>query len=101
MTLLTVFIAATCYYYFGAIGALLGASVVLASLSKPKADILFPSIILIGLCAGAGALVDDGAGALVGGILATGLALWLEAGAKFTFPHRRRRQEPRRDSATT
>ncbi|HEY8129599.1 MAG TPA: hypothetical protein VIF39_12970 [Hyphomicrobium sp.] len=82
MTLVIVFIGATCYYYFGAIGAVLGALVATASLSKPKVDVLLPLLTLIGLSWGAGELLASRPGAIAGVVMATALALWLEAGRK-------------------
>lgn len=82
MTLVIVFIGATCYYYFGAIGAVLGALVATASLSKSKANVLLPLLTLIGLSWGAGELLASRSGAIAGVVLATALALWLEAGRK-------------------
>ncbi len=82
MTLVIVFIGATCYYYFGAIGAVLGALVATASLSKSKANVLLPLLTLIGLSWGAGELLANRPGAIAGVVLATALALWLEAGRK-------------------
>ncbi|MBS0232469.1 MAG: hypothetical protein JSR99_03175 [Proteobacteria bacterium] len=84
MTLVIVFIGAICDYYFGAIGAVLGASVAVASLSKPKAGVIFPSLLLIGLSWGTGQLLAGNFGALVGVVAATVLALWLESGGKAT-----------------
>ena len=98
VTLVIVSIASICDYYFGAVGAVLSALVVVASLSKSKADILFPSLLLIGISWAAGALLADGTGALVGVILATALALWLESGAKFIVPGVRRPQMSSRDN---
>ncbi len=99
MALVIVFIGAICDYYFGAVGAVLGASVVIASLSKKKVEVLLPSLLLIGLSWGAGALMADGVGAVAGVVLATALALWLESGAKIFIPGSRRPQIPSRDSA--
>lgn len=78
MTLLVVFIGMICDYYFGAAGAILGASVAIASLSKAKVDLIFPSLLLVGLCWGAGQLLAGGMGGFVGVVLATFFALWLE-----------------------
>jgi hypothetical protein len=86
VTLVIVFICAICYYYFGAVGAVLGALVATASLSKSKANVLLPLLALIGLSWGAGELVASRPGAIVGVILATLLALWLEATGKFRHP---------------
>ncbi len=99
MTLVIVFIGTICDYYFGAIGAVLGALVVIASLSKSKVDHLLPSLLLICLAWGAGALIADDTGAIIGVISATALTLWLEAGAKFIVPGNRRPQMSSRDSA--
>ncbi|MFT3733268.1 MAG: hypothetical protein QM780_17930 [Hyphomicrobium sp.] len=98
MTLVIVFIGAICDYYFGAIGAVLSTLVVLASLSKAKADTVFPSVLLIGICWGAGTLLADTAGTVVGVSLATALTLWLESGAKIFLPGTRRPQMSSRDS---
>lgn len=90
MTLVIVFIGAICDYYFGAIGAVLGASVAVASLSKPKAGLIFPSLLLIGLSWGTGQLLASNFGALVGVVSATVLALWLENGGRVArFSNRR------------
>lgn len=99
MTLIIVVIGAICDYYFGAIGAVLGALVVVASLSKSKVEDLLPSLFLIALSWGAGALLADTTGALIGIVTATTLALWLEAGGKFVIPGGRRPQISSRDSA--
>lgn len=99
MTLIIVFIGAICDYYFGTIGAILGALVVIASLSKSKADGLFPSLLLIAFSWAAGALFFDTAGAVTGVIAATALAFWLETGAKLTIPRIRRPQISSRDNA--
>jgi hypothetical protein len=82
VTLVIVFFGATCYYYFGAIGAVLGVLVVTASLSKSKANVLFPLLALIGLSWGAGELLANSPGAIAGVVLATALAMWLEATGK-------------------
>ncbi len=82
VTLVIVFFGAICYYYFGAIGAVLGALVATASLSKSKANVLFPLLAFIGLSWGAGDLLANSPGAIAGVVLATVLALWLEAGRK-------------------
>lgn len=86
MTLLIVFIGMICDYYFGAAGAILGASVAIASLSKAKVDLIFPSLLLIGSCWGAGQLLAGGMGGFVGVVLATFFALWLEKGVRSTRP---------------
>lgn len=92
MTLVIVFIGAICDYYFGAVGAVLGALVVMASLSKSKANVLFPWVLLIGLCWVAGALVAGDEGAVFAIALATGLAFWFETGSKVFKSAFRRRQ---------
>ncbi len=98
MTLVIVFIGAICDYYFGAIGAVLGALVIVASLSKTKVDALLPSLLLIGLSWGAGALIAGNAGAAVGVILATALAVWLETGSRILIPGNRHPQMSSRDN---
>jgi hypothetical protein len=99
VTLVIVFIGAICDYYFGAVGAVLSALVVVASLSKSKANILFPSLLLIGLSWAAGTLVADGMGAIIGVVLATAFAFWLEIGTKIVIPGSRRPQMSSRDNA--
>jgi glucose uptake protein GlcU len=99
VTLVIVFIGAICDYYFGAVGAVLGALVVIASLSKSKANVLLPSLLLIGLSWGAGALLADDAGAIVGVIAATALTLCLEKGPKLVIPRHRHSQISSRDNA--
>jgi hypothetical protein len=99
VTLVIVFIGAICDYYFGAAGAALSALVIIASLSKSKANALFPLLLLIGLSWGAGALVAGWAGAFVGISLATVLALWLETGGRWFIAGPRRPQMSSRDSA--
>jgi hypothetical protein len=94
-----VFIGAICDYYFGAIGALLGVLVVVASLSKAKASALFPSLLIIAIFWAAGTLLADDDGAVLGVVIATTLALWLEAGGKLAIPGNRRPQISSRDSA--
>lgn len=94
-----VFIGAICDYYFGAIGAILGALVIIASLSKAKASVVFPSLLLIAISWAAGTLLADSTGAILGVIAATALALWLEAGGKLAIPGNRRPQISSRDSA--
>ena len=86
MTLVIVFIGAICHYYFGAIGAILGALVVTASLSKSKANAVLPSLAFIGLSWTAGGIIAGNAGALAGVAIATGLAHWVQAGRKIR-PH--------------
>jgi hypothetical protein len=99
VTLVIVFIGAICDYYFGAVGAVLGALVVIASLSRTRADVLFPSLLMIGLSWAAGELVADSSGAITAVILATALALWLEGGGKIFTLGSRRPQISSRDSA--
>lgn len=99
MTLVIVIIGAICDYYFGALGAVLGVSVAIASLSKPKADFVLPSILLVGMSWAAGWLLADGLGAVVGTVSATALALWLENGGRIAVPAGRRPHLPTRDSA--
>jgi hypothetical protein len=82
VTLVIVFIGAICDYYFGAVGAVLGASVGIASLSKPKADLVFPCLLLVGMSWAAGQLLAGGLGALIGVASATALALWIENGGR-------------------
>lgn len=82
MTLVIVFIGAICYYYFGAIGAVLSALVITSSLSKSRANVLIPLLAFIGLSWAAGEVVASHAGAVAGVILATALALWLDGGTK-------------------
>lgn len=97
--IIIVSIGAICDYYFGATGAVLGALVVIASLSKSKAGVLFPSLLLVGLSWGAGALLADATGAVVGVVSATALALWLNTGGGIVIPGNRRPQISSRDSA--
>lgn len=99
MTLLIVFIGMICDYYFGAAGAILGASVAIASLSKAKVDLIFPSLLLIGSGWGAGQLLAGGTGGLVGVVLATFLALWLEKGVRAPRPATGRTGVPTRENA--
>ncbi|MBS0249848.1 MAG: hypothetical protein JSR78_02150 [Proteobacteria bacterium] len=100
MTLIfIVFIGAVCDYYFGAIGAILGALVIIASLSKAKASVLFPSLLIIAMSWTAGTMLADNNGAVLGVVAATAFALWLEAGGKLAIPGNRRRQISSRDSA--
>jgi hypothetical protein len=99
VTLVIVIIGAICDYYFGAIGAVLGALVAIASLSKAKADLIFPSLLLIGLSWGAGQLLAGNFGALIGVVSATALALWFEIGRRPFTPGNRRPQISSRDSA--
>lgn len=94
-----VFIGAICDYYFGATGAVLGALVAIASLSRAKANLILPSLLLIGLAWGAGQLLAGDLGAVIGVVLATALTLWLEAGGKGFTPRSRRPQMSSRDSA--
>ena len=98
MTLIIVFIGAICDYYLGAVGAVLGALVVVASLSKSKVEDLLPSLFLIALSWGVGALLADSTGALIGVVTATTLALWLETGRKFFNSGARRPHISSRDS---
>lgn len=96
VTLVIVFIGSICDYYFGAAGAALSALVVIASLSKSKANSLFPLLLLIGISWGAGALMAGRGGALAGISLATILALWIETGGRpFTASARRPRMSSR------
>jgi len=90
VTLVIVFIGAICDYYFGAVGAVLGVLVVIASLSKTRANTLIPSLMLIGISWVAGELLADDAGAMIGVALATALAVWFEHGAKLFAPGGRR-----------
>ena len=99
VTLVIVFIGAICDYYFGALGAVLGAFVVIASLSKEKANRSLPSLLLIGLSWIAGELLAEDCGAITGVLLATCLALWLESGPRFVISGIRRPQMSSRDSA--
>ncbi|HML30930.1 MAG TPA: hypothetical protein PKE16_19220 [Hyphomicrobium sp.] len=100
MTLvIIVSIGAICDHYFGAIGAVLGALVMIASLSKSKADVLFPSLLLVGLSWGAGTLLADATGAVIGVVSATAIALWLDAGGRIVILGNRRPQISSRDSA--
>lgn len=94
-----VFVGAICDYYFGAIGAVLGALVIIASLSKARAVVLFPPLLLIAISWAAGTLLANNAGAVLGVVTATVLALWLEAGGKLAIPGSRRQQISSRDSA--
>ena len=82
MSLVIVFIGAICNYYFGAVGAVLGALVITSALSKSRANAVLPSLILIGVSWAAGGIVASGAGAVAGVILATAVATWFEGGEK-------------------
>ncbi|WP_045837285.1 hypothetical protein [Hyphomicrobium sp. 99] len=82
MTLVIVFIGAICYYYFGAIGAVLGALVITSSLSKSRADAILPSLAFIAFSWAAGNVIASNAGAAAGVIFATAVALWFEGGNK-------------------
>ncbi len=97
VTLLIVFIGMICDYYFGTAGAILGASVAIASLSKAKVELIFPSLLLIGSCWGAGQLLAGGMGGLIGVVLATFFALWLEKGVKSPGPAAGRARVPTRE----
>jgi hypothetical protein len=99
VALVIVIIGAICNYYFGAIGAVLSALVVVASLSKSRANAILPSILLIGLSWWAGSLIADDYGAPIGVLLATAFALWLEARGKIVIPGIRRPRMSSRDSA--
>jgi hypothetical protein len=94
-----VFIGAICDYYFGAIGAVLGALVMVAALSRAKANLILPSLLLVGLAWGAGQLLAGNFGALIGVVSATALAVWLEIGGRAFTPGNRRPQMSSRDSA--
>jgi hypothetical protein len=82
VTVVIVLIAMISGYYFGALGAILGAVVVLASLSRRTAAAVLPSMLLIGLAWGAGCLVGGDFGGLIGAVIATALPLWLESFAR-------------------
>jgi len=88
VTLVIVFIGAICYYYFGSIGAVLGALVITSALSKSRANAALPSLVLIGVSWAAGSAVAGNAGAVAGVVLATAVAIWFEGGEK------RRHQQP-------
>jgi hypothetical protein len=98
VTLVIVFIGAFCDYYFGAAGAALSALVVMATLSKSKADSLLPLLLLIGLSWAAGAIIAGSVGALAGISLATLLAFWFETGGRWFNVGHRRAQMTSRDS---
>jgi glucose uptake protein GlcU len=82
VTLVIVFIGSICYYYFGAVGAVLGALVITSSLSKSRANVLVPLLAIIGLSWAAGEVVASHTGAVAGVTLATALTLWLDGGRK-------------------
>ena len=99
MTLVIVFIGMICNYYLGAVGAVLSALVLIASLPKSKADVIFPSLLMIGLSWGAGELLAGSPGGVTGVILATALACWLEFGGKIIALGARPPEVPSRDNA--
>jgi ascorbate-specific PTS system EIIC-type component UlaA len=82
VTVVIVLFATISGYYFGALGAILGAVVVLASLSRRTAAAVLPSMLLIGLAWGAGCIVGGDIGGMIGAVIATALAIWLESFAR-------------------
>jgi len=82
VTLVIIFIGAICNYYFGTIGAVLGALVITSALSKSKANMVLPSLVLIGASWAAGSVIASNAGAIAAVILATAVAIWFEGGEK-------------------